>query len=165
MTGHRKLAEPAHGPAVELRLALARDITLASVLRIGYTDYPVLSLYVTRSGARVVQLAGERPLVLLACSDRSCSRPATAPSTRRGRCSPVLTAPSRHTSGRPLTSANVLPLVAANGPEPTPAVTSREHRRASSTFGAVEEGEHSRSLLTNETRPPTIPDPTYVRAA
>jgi hypothetical protein len=53
----------------------------------------------------------------------------------------------------PLTSANVLPVVAANRPELTTAVTSREHRPAPTAFGAVEEGEHSRSLLANETRP------------
>ena len=53
----------------------------------------------------------------------------------------------------PLTSANVLPLVAANDPEPTTAVTSCEHRPASSHLGAVGCGEHWRSVPTNEINP------------
>lgn len=47
-------------PAVALRLAQAHEITDRSVLRIGRTDYPVLSLYVTPSGCRVTQLEGEQ---------------------------------------------------------------------------------------------------------
>lgn len=47
-------------PVVELRLAQAHEITDTSVLRIGRVDYPVLSLYVTRSECRVLQLAGEQ---------------------------------------------------------------------------------------------------------
>lgn len=50
-----------------LALTQAREITETSVLRIGPTDYPVASLYVTPSGARVLQLAGETtPRVFLA---------------------------------------------------------------------------------------------------
>lgn len=53
-------------PAVELKLAHAREITDKSMLRIGRENFPVLSLYVTPSGARVVQLPGEQaPRVFL----------------------------------------------------------------------------------------------------
>ncbi len=51
----------------------------------------------------------------------------------------------------PVTSAHSLPLVDANGPELVTAVTSHEHRRPPRALGAVESGEHSRSLLANET--------------
>jgi hypothetical protein len=45
-----------------IRLALAEDITETSVIRLGYTDYPVseLNLYVTPSGARSLQFPGEQ---------------------------------------------------------------------------------------------------------
>jgi hypothetical protein len=50
-----------------LALAEAHEITDTSVIRIGPTDYPVTSLYVTPSGARVVQLINEAcPRVFLA---------------------------------------------------------------------------------------------------
>lgn len=54
-------------PAVELKLAHAHQIEDDSVLRIGPNNHPVLSLYVTPSGARVVQLPTEQaPRVFLA---------------------------------------------------------------------------------------------------
>ena len=48
-------------PTVQRRLAAASEMTATSILRIGFTDYPVaeLDLYVTPSGARSVQLPGE----------------------------------------------------------------------------------------------------------
>jgi hypothetical protein len=51
---------------------------------------------------------------------------------------------------KPLTSAINLPLVVADGPEPAPAVTCREHRLRLRLLSAAQSGEHPWSLLTNE---------------
>lgn len=56
------------------------------------------------------------------------------------------------TENESLTSADFLALVAADGPPPQTAVTSRKHLSPSCPLNAVGSGKQSRSVLTNVAR-------------